>query len=49
LILHIVGFANLQIMGFDPREGRPRYLAICIALFGFFMQATMWLMTYADD
>jgi hypothetical protein len=47
--LRIVGFANLQIVGFDPREAKPRNLAICIALFGFFMQAIMWLMTSTND
>jgi hypothetical protein len=30
LILRVVGFANLQIMGFDPREARPGNLAICM-------------------
>ncbi len=49
LIFHIVGFANLQIMGFDPREERPRDLIICITLFAFFIWVEVWLMTFVDD
>jgi hypothetical protein len=41
--LHIFGFANLQIMGLDPMEAKPRDLAICIALYGFSTEAIMWL------
>jgi hypothetical protein len=32
LILHVIGFATLQIVGFEPREVRPNDLAIGIAL-----------------
>jgi hypothetical protein len=33
LILHILGFATIQIVGFDPKETRHGDLAIGIALF----------------
>ncbi len=49
LILRIFGFADLQIMGLGPREVRPRDLTICIALFGFSIEAVVWLMTSAND
>ncbi len=49
LILHIVGFAIVQIVGFDPKEARPGDLAIGIALSRFFIRAAVWLMTSIDD
>jgi hypothetical protein len=49
LILRIFGFVDLQIMGLNPREVKPRDLAICIALFGFSIEAIVWLMTSIND
>lgn len=41
LILHILGFATIQIVGFDPKETRHGDLAIGIALFWFFILAAV--------
>jgi hypothetical protein len=37
LILHVTGFATLQIVGFEPREATPDDLAIGIALSRFYI------------
>lgn len=37
LILHVNGFATLQIIGFEPREARPDDLAIGIAYLKFYI------------
>jgi hypothetical protein len=49
LVIHIFGFAAIEIVGFDPREVRQGDLAIGVVLSGFFIKAIIWLKTSQDD
>jgi hypothetical protein len=40
-VIHIFGFATVEIIGFDLKEARQGDLAITVALLGFFMRATI--------
>jgi hypothetical protein len=41
LVLRIVNFATIQIVGIDPRDMKPGYIAIGIALLGYSIRSTM--------
>jgi hypothetical protein len=48
LVLHIVSFATIQIVGFDPRDMKLGNIAIGVALSGYYIRATMWIMMSID-
>jgi hypothetical protein len=44
LVLHIVSFATIQIVGFDPRDTKPGDITVGVALLGYSIRTTMWIM-----
>jgi hypothetical protein len=49
LVLRIIGFAIVQIMGFDRRDVKPRDIDVGITLSGFYIRATIWLLTLVEN
>ncbi len=49
LVMHVTGFATIEIIRFDPRKTKPRDVVVGVALLGFYIQTTMWLETSCDD
>jgi hypothetical protein len=42
LIMCILGFAIINIIGFDPKQAIPCDIATDVALFGFYIHAIKW-------
>ncbi len=42
-------FATIQIVGFEPRDAKPRDIDVGITLFGFYSKATIWLLTSIEN
>jgi hypothetical protein len=43
LVIFIFNFVAIEIIGFDSREARQGDFAIGVALFGFYIRASIWL------
>jgi hypothetical protein len=49
LVMHVTGFATIEIIRFDPRKTKPKDVVVDVALLGFYVRTTMWLKTSCDD
>jgi hypothetical protein len=48
-VILISNLAVVEIIRFDPKEARQGDLAIGVALFGFYIRASIWLQVSHDD
>jgi hypothetical protein len=48
LVLRIVSFATIQIVGFDSRDMKLGNIVVGVALSGYFIRSTMWIMMSTD-
>jgi hypothetical protein len=48
-VLHINGFATIQIVGFNPRDAKPGDIVVGITLSRFYIRATIWLVTSIEN
>lgn len=49
LVLHINSLVTIVIVGFNPREARPKNIVVGIVLSRFYIRIVIWLMTSQDD
>ncbi len=49
LILHILDFAIVNIIGFDPKQTILGDIAVGVTLFGFYIHAIIWPKVLRDE
>jgi len=49
LVFKIIGFANINIVGFDLAVSKLGDISIGVLNLGYFVKATLWLKTHLDS
>jgi hypothetical protein len=49
LILRILGFAIINIIGFDPKQAIPSDIVVGVTMFGFYIHAIIWPKVLQDE